>query len=106
MKALFSASCLCQNKYMEIAIEYVHTAFRHDCSKEDIKHAIINWLYDDLWDDVTDKHLLIGFDRKGNLLEIMYTVVDEDKLKVFHALPEYLSALPLIDRRRSNARSN
>ncbi|GHV77487.1 hypothetical protein AGMMS49942_23080 [Spirochaetia bacterium] len=91
---------------MEVAIEYVHTAFRHDCTKEDIQHAVLNWLYDDLWDEETDKHLLIGFDRNGNTLEIMYNVVDDQKMKVFHAMPCRNIYLPLIDQRRSNARFN
>ncbi|MFP3043258.1 hypothetical protein LQZ19_15700 [Treponema primitia] len=88
---------------MEIVIEYVHTAFKHHCTKEDIRHAITNWLYDDLWDDSTDKYLLIGFDRSGNPLEIMYNVVDEQKLRVFHAMPCRNTYLPFIDRRKNNA---
>jgi len=30
--------------------------------------------------------LLIGFDLSGNLLEIMYNLVDEDTANVFHAM--------------------
>jgi hypothetical protein len=47
--------------------------------------------------------LLIGFDRNGNPLEVMYNVVDEQKLRVFHAMPCRNIYLPLIDQRRSNA---
>ena len=32
------------------------------------------------------KYLLIGDDRNGNLLEILYNVIDEDSINVFHAL--------------------
>jgi hypothetical protein len=30
--------------------------------------------------------LLIGFDRKGNPLEILYNIIDNDTINVFHAL--------------------
>jgi len=33
-----------------------------------------------------NKYLVIGFDLKGNLLEIMYNLVDEDTANVFHAM--------------------
>ena len=33
-----------------------------------------------------DKHLLIGFDRGGNLLEVMYNDIDDDSINVFHAM--------------------
>ena len=91
---------------MEVAIEYVHTAFKYGCTREDIKHAVLNWLFYDLWDEATDKHLLIGFDRNSNPLEIMYNTVDDQKINVFHAMPCRNIYLPLINQRRSNARFN
>ena len=33
-----------------------------------------------------DKHLLIGFDRSANLIEILYNDLDEDTVRVFHAM--------------------
>jgi hypothetical protein len=71
---------------MEIVIEFNDAAFRHGINRESIAYAIQNHLYDDLWDLVTDKHLLIGFDQNRNLLEIMYNVIDERTINVFHAM--------------------
>jgi len=71
---------------MEIFIEFNESAFRHGISKEDISYALVNWKYDDTDKDDPDKHLLIGFDRNANLLEIMYNVIDEHSINVFHAM--------------------
>ena len=46
--------------------------------------------------DAEDKHLLIGFDRKANLIEVLYNVIDEDRIRVFHAMkcrPAYIRLL-------------
>jgi hypothetical protein len=49
-------------------------------------------LYDERLDDsdnedeINARYLLIGFDRSANLLEIMYNVIDENTIKVFHAM--------------------
>ena len=67
-------------------VEYTKSAFKHDMSEEDIHHAIIHPVYDDIQDSGDDKHLLLGFDRSMNLLEIAYNIVDEQTFKVFHAM--------------------
>jgi hypothetical protein len=35
---------------------------------------------------VTILYLLIGFDRKGDPLEILYNVIDDKTINVFHAM--------------------
>jgi ERCC4-type nuclease len=72
--------------YMNIIIEFNQAAFKHGVTEADIRNAIINVLYDDIWDDTQDKHLLLDFDCNSNLLEIMYNVVDEQTVNVFHAM--------------------
>jgi uncharacterized DUF497 family protein len=74
------------DKIMYIAIECNPAAFKHGVSENDIKFAILNALYDDVLDDTDDKHLVLGFDRNGNLLEILYNIIDEDAINVFHAM--------------------
>jgi hypothetical protein len=32
------------------------------------------------------KYVFIGFDKSGNLLEIMYNHIDDQTVKVFHAM--------------------
>ena len=71
---------------MNIAIEFNPSAFNHGITEAAIRCAIINVVYDDIWDDVADKHLLLGFDNSGNLLEIMYNVIDDYGINVFHAM--------------------
>jgi len=67
-------------------IEYTKSAFKHNISEADIQHAILNPIYDEIQDSGDDKHLLLGFDRSMNLLEIAYNVIDERTFKVFHAM--------------------
>ena len=71
---------------MEIIVKYVTSAFKHNISEANIRHAILNWRYDDVFEDDHDKHLLIGFDSNANLLEIMYNVIDDQTVRVFHAM--------------------
>jgi len=71
---------------MYIAIEFNPSAFNHGITEAAIKRAFINVIYDDIWDEFDDKHLLIGFDNNGTLLEIMYNVIDEQSINVFHAM--------------------
>ena len=73
---------------MNVTIEFNPSAFKHGVTEAAIRHAIINVIYDDIWDDATDKHLLLGFDGNGNALEIMYNVIDEQSqsINVFHAM--------------------
>jgi hypothetical protein len=71
---------------VEVIIEFNKAAFRHGVSKDDIRHAIVNFLYDDVFEEMPDKHLLLGFGANGNLLEILYNIIDEYSINVFHAM--------------------
>jgi uncharacterized DUF497 family protein len=71
---------------MYIDIKFSKSAFKHGITITDIKQAVINVLYDDILDEANDKHLLMGFDYNGNLLEILYNVIDNDTIRVFHAM--------------------
>ena len=71
---------------MNVIIEFNPSAFKHKITEIAIRHAVINVVYDDIWDDDKDKHLLLGFDDNGNLLEIMYNIIDAQTVNVFHAM--------------------
>jgi hypothetical protein len=75
---------------MDIVIEFNPAAFKHGVSEADIRWAFDTAKYDGCFNqgepDAKDKYLLIGFDRKGNLLEIMYNFIDDKSLSVFHAM--------------------
>jgi hypothetical protein len=72
---------------MDVTIKYTQSAFKHGVTEADIRHAVMNLLYDDMFDDDLNKHLLLGFDSNANLLEILYNVVDGQMVRVFHAMP-------------------
>ena len=82
---------------MYIAIEYNPAAFKHGVSEADIRFAILNALYDDVLDGTDNKHLVLGFDHNGNLLEILYNSIDEDSINVFHAMNCRNIFLPLLE---------
>ena len=83
---------------MEVIVKCVPSAFKHGITEENIRYAILNWKYDDVFEDDPEKHLLIGFDKNANLLEIMYNVIDERNLRVFHAMKCRDTLLHFIDR--------
>jgi len=67
-------------------IEYTKSAFNHGIKEEDIRHAVLHPVYDEIQDSGGDKYLLLGFDRSLNMLEIVYNKIDEQRFKVFHAM--------------------
>jgi uncharacterized DUF497 family protein len=75
---------------MDIAIDFNPAAFKHGVSETDIKMAFDSARYDGFLDesdpDAEDKHLLIGFDRKANLIEVLYNVIADGRIRVFHAM--------------------
>jgi hypothetical protein len=70
----------------EITIDLNPSAFKHGISEDDIRVAIEQFVYNEIMEDDGDKHLLLGFDTHANLLEIIYNVINERKVNVFHAM--------------------
>ncbi|MDR1178317.1 MAG: hypothetical protein LBK64_05770 [Spirochaetaceae bacterium] len=72
---------------MEPDIVFVPSAFKHDVSEENIRWVLLNHLLDGPIEEGDEtKYLSIGFDKSGNLLEVMYNYLDERIVKVFHAM--------------------
>jgi uncharacterized DUF497 family protein len=68
-------------------IVFVPSAFKHEVSEENIRGVLLNHLADGIIEeDDETKYLSIGFDKSGNLLEIMYNFIDKQTIKVFHAM--------------------
>ncbi|MDR1870190.1 MAG: hypothetical protein LBQ82_09445 [Treponema sp.] len=68
-------------------IIFVPSAFKHAFSEDNIRWVLLNSLADGvIEEDDETKYLSIGFDKAGNLLEIMYNYIDEKTIKVFHAM--------------------
>jgi len=70
----------------DITILFNPSAFKHGISEEDIRTVIERWVYNGVLEDDNDKHLLLGFDTHANLLEIIYNVIDNQSINVFHAM--------------------
>jgi hypothetical protein len=90
------------NLKVDIAINFSPSAFKHGATEADIRMAFDNVLYDERLDEsdgenaLNARYLLIGFDRNANPLEILYNIIDENTLKVFHAMKCRNIYLPLI----------
>jgi hypothetical protein len=83
---------------MEVVVKFTPSAFKHGITRSDIYYALNNAEYDDVLDDDTEKHLVLGFDGKTNLLELLYNVIDGQTVRVFHAMKCRHSFRALLDR--------
>jgi len=74
--------------FSNVTIEFNQAAFIHNVTEEDIRFALDTARYDGRIDEEEsdNKYLVIGFDRKVNPIEVMYNVIDEDTINVFHAM--------------------
>ena len=73
-------------RFMDVIVEFNQAAFRHNISKEDILHALETKVYDVLIGELPEKCVVIGFDRAGNPLELLYNPVDDNSIYIFHAM--------------------
>jgi len=75
---------------VNIIIEFNPSAFKHDVSEADIRRAFDTAEYDGWFNEGKgqdkDKYLLIGFDSKGNPLEVLYNIIDDNTINVFYAM--------------------
>jgi len=68
-------------------IEFNKSAFKHKMTDINIRYAMWHPLYEELLEAYTNKWLIIGYDTVGNLLEVVYNIIDDDSVEVFHAMP-------------------
>jgi len=89
---------------MDIHVEFNQAAFTHGIGKEDICFAFDTARYDGTIDEEEsdNKYLMIGFDRNANPIEVMYNVIDETTVNVFHAMRCRKNFLHLIKTRGEN----
>ena len=71
---------------MEPEIIFAPSAFKHGFSEADIRRAIITHIRNVLIDEYEDKYAIIGFDTKGNALEILYKLLDDETMEVYHVM--------------------
>lgn len=69
-----------------IDIEILPSALKHGQSKEDIICALEQSIYDETLENEPNKTLAIGYDSNAKLLEIIFHVVTDEHLVVFHSM--------------------
>jgi D-alanine-D-alanine ligase-like ATP-grasp enzyme len=82
---------------MEPDIEFNSAAFKHGVTEADIRHALLRPEYEELMIGYDNKYLVIGFDTEAKALEIMYNVIDEYTINVFHAMKCRNTFIKLLD---------
>jgi uncharacterized DUF497 family protein len=91
---------------MDIAIAFNPAAFKHGVNEADIEMAFDTAKYDGFLDeddpDAENKHILIGFDRKANLIEVFYNVIADGRIRVFHAMKCRSGFIRLLENRGRN----
>jgi hypothetical protein len=78
---------------MELNIVCRASAFKHGVTEADAFKTV---RYDGPVKGHDNKFLLLGFDTKANLIEVLYNEFGEDGLNVFHAMhcePKYFPLL-------------
>jgi hypothetical protein len=79
-------------------IEFNPAAFKHGITETNIRWALQRHLFDAcIEEDDENKYLVLGFDGAGNLLEIMYNLIDERTINVFHAMKCRRAFFPLLN---------
>jgi len=71
---------------MKIEIVFVPSAFKHGVTKEDIYQAHKTIIYEGPLEGYENKYAFIGFNLAGNPIEVFYNPIDNDTIKVFHAM--------------------
>ena len=71
---------------MDVIVEFNEAAFRHNIKKDDILNALKTKIYAASIEAYPEKYLVIGFDRSGNPLELLYNPVDDNIIYIFHAM--------------------
>ena len=77
----------CHIYLMAPEIIYVPSAFKHGVTKDDIVRTFETFIYEEMLEGFDNKHLLLGFNTLGNLIEVMYNRISDETIKVFHAMP-------------------
>ena len=71
---------------MEPEIVCVPSAYKHGYTMDDIKQAVKTKIYDGLLRGEDDTNVIIGFDTVANPMEVFYNIIDDETIRVFHAM--------------------
>jgi hypothetical protein len=82
---------------MDVIVEFNKAAFRHGISKEDILHALKAKIHAAMIDGYPEKYAVIGLNRAGNPIEILYNLIDDSTISIFHAMEVRDSFIKMLD---------
>ena len=69
-----------------VGVEILPSATKHGLSKEDILGALERSIYDETLQTDLNKTLAIGYDGNARLLEVIFHVISDEHIIVFHAM--------------------
>ena len=67
-------------------ILFEEVSFKHGYTREDIIRAIETQIYDGLLEGEDDIYAIRGFDTSANPIEVFYNIIDDETIRVFHAM--------------------
>ena len=70
-----------------VSVEVLPSAMKHGQSREDILYALERSIYDETLEFDPNKTLSIGYDGNAKLLEVVFHVLSDEHIVVFHAMP-------------------
>ncbi|MDR2481820.1 MAG: hypothetical protein LBD07_06000 [Spirochaetaceae bacterium] len=71
---------------IEPKIVFVPSAFKHGVTENDIRHAYKTRIHACKLERYDNKYVFIGFNRAAVPIEVFYNPIDDDTIKVFHAM--------------------
>ncbi|MCL2066739.1 MAG: hypothetical protein FWG99_04675 [Treponema sp.] len=71
----------------DLEIIFRQSAFRHGVTEADIRWAFNTVELDELIQGFENKYRLLGFNTKGNMIEVLYNLINDHRVNVFHAFP-------------------
>lgn len=70
-----------------VSVEILSSATKHGQSREDILYALERSIYDETLESDPNKTLAIGYDGNARLLEVIFHVLSDKHIVVFHSMP-------------------
>ena len=70
-----------------VTVEILPSATKHGQSRDDILHALEQSIYDETLETDPNKTLSIGYDGNARLLEVIFHVLSDEHIVVFHSMP-------------------
>jgi len=70
-----------------VSVEILPSATKHGQSRDDILSALERSIYDETLETDPNKTLSIGYDGNAKLLEVIFHVLSDEHIVVFHSMP-------------------